>query len=290
MRARDELASLQQLPLDQRADALADIGVRVARAVRAGEVLQDGAVGDTVSALVDAIESGLGDAATRLALGEALGQVGDPRLRLPTDDDYWADVIAGERSLRVGRYPVTNHELRRFVEAGGYSERAHWSDDGWGWLSGSEGGWAAVCGTKLQPGHLVANQPVVGVSWYEAQAYAAAHGARLPNFDERMRIVRGPVKRPYPWGEPFGRGNANTREESLDRPCAVGLYRGDQTPEGVFDLAGNVAEWVADVVDDKRLIAPGAWSQESMSSWAKARAMQAPTCRGFDLGFRLVRD
>ena len=139
-------------------------------------------------------------------------------------------------------------------------------------------------------GWSIAGRGARGGRWAIFFAYASAHDARLPNFNERMRIVRGSAKRPYPWGEPFGRGNSNTREESLDRPCAVGLYRRDQTPEGVFDLAGNVAEWVGDVVGDERLIAPGAWSQESMSSWAKARAMQAPTCRGFDLGFRLVRD
>jgi formylglycine-generating enzyme required for sulfatase activity len=154
---------------------------------------------------------------------------------------------------------------------------------------------------------IVANQPVVGVTFYEAQAYATAHGARLARTDERVWVVRGEERRPYPWGAPFGEGQANTREEALNRPCAVGLFVGDRTPEGVSDLAGNVAEWTDDeeveyvdydsVEDGQeppvrmfRVIHPGAWDQPSMASWAKAIALKAPESRWTALGFRLARD
>jgi formylglycine-generating enzyme required for sulfatase activity len=136
----------------------------------------------------------------------------------------------------------------------------------------------------------VANQPVVGVTWFEADAFARAHDARLPRFDERLRAVRGSEKRPYPWGEPFGEGNANTREEVLGRPCAVGLYLRDRTPEGVSDLAGNVGEWALDGADGQYWYAPGGWDQPSMASWAKARELERPESRSTSVGFRLVRD
>jgi formylglycine-generating enzyme required for sulfatase activity len=108
--------------------------------------------------------------------------------------------------------------------------------------------------------------------------------------DERMQAMRGEDNRPYPWGQPFGRGMANTREEDAGRPTAVGLYRHDRTPEGVFDLSGNVAEWTADEADDERVIHPGSWNAPSMSAWAKARALVSPKMRSADLGFRICRD
>ena len=102
--------------------------------------------------------------------------------------------------------------------------------------------------------------------------------------------MRGLEKRPYPWGEPFGHGNAATREEVLGRPVAIGLFRSDMTPDGVWDLAGNVAEWTLDIAGDKRVLHPGSWKQPSMESWAKAIAIQSPDYRSDDLGFRIVAD
>jgi formylglycine-generating enzyme required for sulfatase activity len=134
------------------------------------------------------------------------------------------------------------------------------------------------------------NQPVVGVNWFEAMAYATTFGARLPYRLERSQIVRGEARRPYPWGEPFGTGRANTREEVVNRTSAVGLFRGDVTPEGVYDLAGNVGEWTLDGTGDKRVYHPGSWRQPSMAAWAKALAIRPPDGRGDDLGFRLVAD
>ena len=83
----------------------------------------------------------------------------------------------------------------------------------------------------------------MGVSWFEAEAYARCHNARLMDFFEREDIVRGPEKRRYPWGRDFKHGFANTEESGFDKPSAVGLFTTDQTPDGIFDLAGNVAEW-----------------------------------------------
>ena len=53
--------------------------------------------------------------------------------------------------------------------------------------------------------------------------------------------MRGDANRPYPWGQPFGQGNANTNEATLGKPVAIGLFIADCTPDGIYDLAGNVA-------------------------------------------------
>lgn len=278
------LAPDQQLaPLARLANSLADARGR-------GEAVDAEEVAATQAALVALLESGAGEGRQRLELGEALGRLGDPRLRLPTQEDYWVEVPLEGYSLRVGRFLVTNWEWQRWVDDGGYAHDEHWTPEGLRWRDGGSDRWTDLMQNPSLSRFLLPNQPVVGVNWYEAMAYARAMGARLPERAERGQITRGPQKRPYPWGEPFGAGNANTREEVLGRPCAVGLFRADMTPEGVFDLAGNAAEWALDEVGDKRGIHPGSWKQPSMASWAKALALLPPEGRAPDLGFRLVQD
>jgi formylglycine-generating enzyme required for sulfatase activity len=243
-----------------------------------------------VGRILAIIEDGRGHRRLRLELGEVLGLLGDPRISDPTQDDYWVSVPSDTGTVTLGRFPVTNVEYSAWAKAGGYTDEGSWSEEGLTWLAGCSDPWAIRAKTAGSEPFVVDNQPVVGVTWWEAQAYAAAHGARLPRADERVWVTRGAERRPYPWGSPFGEGNANTREEVLGRPCAVGLYRRDSTPEGVYDLAGNAAEWTADSVGRERLIHPGAWDQPSMAAWAKALALESPASRWAGLGFRLARD
>lgn len=242
--------------------------------------------------IVEVIGVNVGTERERLALGEMLAALGDPRLRTPSDDDYWITVANDDDGdVVIGRYPVTNAEYRAWVDAGGYDDRAAWSDEGWAWRTddGNDTWPTKAAGDDAAP-FIVPNQPVVGVTFFEAEAFAKAHQARLPRSDERVWVVRGEERRPYPWGSPFGEGHANTREEALGRPCAVGLFLGDRTPEGVCDLAGNVAEWTSDDMGDDRVIHPGAWDQPSMAAWAKALAIKSPEDSWAGLGFRLARD
>ncbi|MCB9780525.1 MAG: SUMF1/EgtB/PvdO family nonheme iron enzyme, partial [Alphaproteobacteria bacterium] len=185
--------------------------------------------------------------------------------------------------------PVTTAEFRAWVDAGGYEDDRVWSASGRAWRDQGDV-WPKLAAAPDVAHLVVPNQPVVGVTFWEAEAFATAKGARLLTLEERRYVVRGAEKRPYPWGEPFGAGNANTREEVLGKPCAVAIFYSDRTPDGVWDLAGNVAEWCQDGGDDSRVIHPGSWQQPSMASWAKALEMIAPETRSADLGFRLVKD
>jgi hypothetical protein len=245
-------------------------------------------VGKLVSSLVEVVDAGVGTRHERLGLGEALGVLGDPRLTDADASEYWADVDDG--LLTIARFMVTNREFQRFVSEGGYDDPTYWSEQGRAWLASGAETWSDRAKEMATGPYLIPNQPVVGVTWFEAEAFANRWGARLARFDERLVAVRGDEKRPYPWGSPFGSGNANTREEVLGRPCAVGLYVHDRTPEGICDLAGNVAEWMADGIGDEKWIHPGAWDQPSMAAWAKARSLEAPDSRWAGLGFRLARD
>jgi formylglycine-generating enzyme required for sulfatase activity len=284
-----QLESILSRPPDDRVFPLAVYAGALADARERGDAPAP-AVADRVNAAILALfESGAGSGSDRMALGEALGRLGDPRLRRPSDPEYWASVEVDGAVVQVGRFPVTCFEYQRFVTEGGYQEDPWWSDAGRAWRDGGGELWPTLALDPEVQSMVIPNQPVVGVTWFEAEAYARSQGARLLTQRERRALVRGGEKRPYPWGAPFGQGNANTREEVLSKPCAVGIFPADRTPDGIYDLAGNAAEWNQDQLGDMRLIHPGSWMQPSMAAWAKAVAMFPPDHRSPDLGLRLAR-
>ena len=285
-------ASIQDilsLPVGGRIDPLAKFARSLATGELNGAGSDAGVVSATVNALVALIEDGAGSGKQRVALGEALGLLDDPRLRTPDDADYWAEVqLDDESPVLVGRFMVTTAEWRAFL-ANGYRDDANWSDEGRAWRDSVDQSWEQLA-DAAESDLVVPNQPVVGVTWYEAMAYANAHNARLLTHGERKWVVRGPEKRPYPWGAPFRAGYANSREEALGRPTAVGIYRQDRTPEGIWDLAANVGEWAANRRGAECGYHPGSWKQDSLASWAKAFEFAPAAHRFDDLGFRLARD
>jgi formylglycine-generating enzyme required for sulfatase activity len=214
---------------------------------------------------------------TRIAVADALGQVGDPRID-PRHAAYWVPIPAGDYLLgaqnedpsrpnydpdalsdegpvhevhldeyAIARYLVTVGEYRRFVESGAYQHQLYWEKDGFGEYQ-EPGAW------EEQLEHP--NRPVVLVSWYEAMAYsswAQSHSSsarcRLPTEAEWERAARGPAGGRYPWGE-HGPGPAtlNYREARARRPgpTPVGVYPMDASAYGVLDMGGNVREWCWD--------------------------------------------
>jgi formylglycine-generating enzyme required for sulfatase activity len=278
-----EVESLLQLSPADRLEPLTELA--------RGELDADPATrGKLAGALIAIIESGEGNVLARMAAGEVLGALGDTRLRRPDADDYWTEFNVEGHRIAVGRHLVTVAEIAAFFDADGYSNETYWTEAGKHWRDTRRTFWTDLAAEADSASLVVSNQPAIGVTWFEACAYATAQGARLLHLDERLFVMRGEANRPYPWGQPFGHGNANTAEEALGKPSAVGLFMGDCTPEGVYDLAGNVAEWTMDEADDEVIIHPGSWNQPSMSAWAKARALVPQKTRSADLGFRLARD
>jgi formylglycine-generating enzyme required for sulfatase activity len=117
---------------------------------------------------------------------------------------------------------VTNAQYRKFVEETGYREPAFWED----------------------PRFNKPEQPVVGVAWEDARAYAVWAGGRLPTEAEWEFVARGKEDRPYAWGGPDP--DPMRAVFGVAAPAACGVRMPGAAPSGAHDLSGNVAEWCAD--------------------------------------------
>ena len=97
----------------------------------------------------------------------------------------------------MARHPVTNAQFGEFLKAGGYEQVSFWSKEGWQWRKEEK-----ITKPKYwnsdefnQP-----DRPVLGVSYFEAEAYATWAGKRLPTEQEWEKAARGTDGRQYPWG------------------------------------------------------------------------------------------
>ena len=180
-----------------------------------------------------AIESEI-ELQARQTLGLVLGRLGDPRIAGLRDPAAYIEVPAGTypygekgatvqivAPFRIGRYPVTNGQYQAFMDDGGYGEQKWWSDAGWAWRQKSRVTEPVYWRDRRWNG---ANQPVVGVSFWEAEACATWAGGRLPSEQEWEAAARGPEGHEYPWGNDWKGGICNTAEAGLGVTSPVGLF------------------------------------------------------------------
>jgi len=180
-------------------------------------------------------------------------------------DDKRTVVI--ERPFQIAKYPVTNLQYRRFVEADGYNRREFWSEEGWSWRTGAYDSqaqedwlkpWLAKrpLEKRAEPffwRDLKWNNPlapVVGVSWFEAKAYCnwlsqkSGQRVRLPTEEEWERAARHTDGREYPWGNKFERSRLNCTEFWAGRDdLDWGKWIGEKNPEvASTTIAGQFPE------------------------------------------------
>src|SRR5262245_36765596 len=136
---------------------------------------------------------------------------------------YWIDVTE-----------VTVAAFEAFRAAGGYDSQASWSADGWAWRQ-SMG--ASPLPRPCLEQEVTPDLPQVCVTWFEAEAYAAWRGGRLPTEAEWEFAARGPDSRIYPWGDDFDAALANL--DGATGPVAVGSYPKGASWIGALDMAGN---------------------------------------------------
>ncbi|MEE8187654.1 MAG: SUMF1/EgtB/PvdO family nonheme iron enzyme, partial [Kiloniellales bacterium] len=220
--------------------------------------IDPGIRGAVIAQLLAAIASPEVALRVRIAAGNVLGDLGDPRLGemvvIPAGDFLMGD--GSERhnlslpDYRLAKYPLTNVEYRRFIDAGGYRDKSWWTEAGWleiGQKQNEPRFWQDERFNKP-------NQPTIGLSWYECVAYCRWLSAetgqfhRLPTEAEWEKGARGDDGRAYPWGNEFDPDRLNGRgpgDRQVFASTPVGLYPAGVSPFGLFDCAGNVWEWCA---------------------------------------------
>jgi gamma-glutamyl hercynylcysteine S-oxide synthase len=224
-------------------------------------------------------------------------------------------------AFRIGRVPVTNGEWQQFVGDGGYRQPRWWSTRGWDHRKGAgltgPQFWSTDARTRTRFGHveeIPADEPVQHVTYFEAEAYAAWAGARLPTEAEWEKACAwDPTtgsRRRYPWGaqEP-SEAVANLGGNAL-RPAPVGAYPGGASAYGVEQMLGDVWEWTSSPLrpwpgfvpmiyerysepffdGDYRVLRGGSWAVESAILRPSFRNWDHPVRRQIFSGVRLAWD
>ena len=238
--------------------------------------------------------------AERHLIGLALGRLGDPRIQQDLRDrggDGFIPIKAGSYllgkdkvpyeikiSFSISRYSVTNAQYAVFLKDQGYSDRQWWSDEDWSWREEQEIAEPEYWRHNQWNGP---NQPVVGVSYYEAEAFCLWAGGRLPTEEKWEAAARGSDGDEFPWGDQWRDRICNTRELNLGVTTPVGLFPGSRSKAyGLDDAAGNVFEWCRDMKSQRtRVLRGGAWFNECGVARCADRFRIIPSYRNYVVGF-----
>jgi formylglycine-generating enzyme required for sulfatase activity len=197
-------------------------------------------------------------------------------------------------AFSIDKYEVTNKRYKRFIDATGY--KVPWSQEPavaayiWDWQK------------RMYP-EGKGDHPVVLVSWADAKAFCAWAGKRIPTEAEWEKAARGPKGKPYPWGNDWANGKANTSESGLKQTTPGGAFKDDVSEYGVFDLAGNISEWVEEWFapypgnpmtsyeerNKYRVLRGGSWDYAHSIANGYHRQYALPQSQMTAIGFRCVK-
>lgn len=271
--------------------------------------------------------------------------------RASNDLGYWVELPAGEyeigttpsgpsefaydnecnahrvalATVQIARRPVTNAEYVAWVQDGGYARDEWWTPEGraWrdeqganaplAWQRDGEGGWLERNGGICEP--LRPDAPVIHVSWFEADAFARAHGARLPSEQEwEAAATHDPAtgeRHRNTWGEgPWRRGDAVFDQRSFGTVPLGATAAMPVTPLGCQQMLGQVWEWTASdfaaypgfepfryreysapFFDGRyKVLRGGSWATRPRTVSARFRNWDFPQRRQIFAGIRLARD
>ena len=165
-------------------------------------------------------------------------------------------------------------------------------------------------GIKFNANPPYENHPMVLVTWFGAKAYCDFYGWRLPNESEWEKAARGTDGRAYPWGNQIQAENANyySSQDIFEKIIArlgdttpVGFYNGraysnyitldSPSPYGLYDMAGNVWQWTADIFEGThyRSLRGGSKADYEYNLRVWTRNSAGPDYASPNVGFRCAR-
>lgn len=230
-------------------------------------------------------------------------------------EDEEAHTVKLDYAYQMSKYPITVVQFRAFILASGYTDERWWTREGWRWCVRKEITGPGDYGSPFD----IATHPVVGVNWYEAQAFTkwlthvyhacgvldAASWIALPSEAEWERGARGKDERIYPWGNEWDANLANNSDTDIGATCVVGCFPGGCSPYGIEEMSGNVWEWTRSMYqpypynpddgreasegNEARVLRGGCWSHRDPEVFRAAyRNLDGSTLRNGSLGFRCV--
>jgi len=222
---------------------------------------------------------------------------------LPTPFN-WIEIP--KKGCSIAKYPVTNAQFAKFIEAGGYKNQQWWTKQGWEQRQKDKWIEPRFWGDSKCNG---AEQPVVGVSWFESVAFclwlseSTGEKIMLPTEEQWQYAAQGDDGRAYPWGNNWNRDlcNNNVDKKGIGKTTPVTQYEGKgDSPFGVVDMAGNVWEWCQTDYDNKtnninsnatlRVLRGGSWLNNYAANFrCDVRGWGDPNLRGNGGGLRLSR-
>ncbi len=241
-----------------------------------------------------------------------------PAGRVELEDGHGAFEVP---AFLIAKYPVTNAQYAKFIEAGGYREKQWWTDAGWeareqerSWNS-SKGEWEPTGKPWTEPRYWKdkewngAECPVVGVSWYEAGAFCrwlsevSGEPVTLPTEQQWQWAAQGDEGYVYPWGNEWDGTHCNhsVKPNGSKRTTPVTLYPEGVSPFGVMDMSGNVWEWClndyrqprtidVDAQAERRALRGGSWINAGTDAFrAAVRVRGDPRDWMYIFGFRCAR-
>jgi formylglycine-generating enzyme required for sulfatase activity len=209
------------------------------------------------------------------------------------------------KGYSIAKYPLTNAQYKLFVDAGGYKQSKWWTKAGWKQRESEKWTEPRYWQDSTWNGD---EQPVVGVSWYEAVAFCvwlsetSGEKIMLPTEDQWQYAAQGDDGRAFPWGNDWDgiRCNNNVDSKGIGKTTPVRTYEGKgDSPFGVVDMAGNVWEWCLTDYDTKtndvnsdanrRVLRGGSWSNYGTDFFRCVyRSWSLPHSRDYGWGFRLA--
>jgi len=212
-------------------------------------------------------------------------------------------------ALFLERCTITNEQYQAFVDQGGYEKKSLWHPSVWPWVKEFVDRTGSSGPRFWSKGHYceaTADHPVVGVSWFEAEAYSRWIGMRLPTDAEWVRAACSPIEtdgalaqRKYPWGDSFFSERANLWNSGLGRTVPANAYAEGDSLGGARQLIGNVWEWTAnnlqlwngrhsiEIVEPMKSLRGGAFdSYLDTCATCQCRSADSPLTRIHNIGFR----